>query len=251
MPSYMTDSEKLLASPRAQALSVKCVSADGLAASLGVLSPAQRSFAEATGFKAQAGRLLLLPDASGKPELALLGMGSDPDPMLAGRLPAELPEGTYRLEDAPEPELAAFAFLAGAYRFSRYRKSDAAKVRLVPPRGVDAARLQRLARSVFLARDLINTAAGEMGPAELEAAARVVAKRHGAKIAVTTGEALLKQNFPMIHAVGRASTRAPRLIDMTWGPAKAPKVTLVGKGVCFDTGGLDLKTSAGMLMMKP
>ena len=132
MPSYMTDSEKLLASPRAQALSVKCVSADGLAASLGVLSPAQRSFPEATGFKAQAGRLLLLPDASGKPELALLGMGSDPDPMLAGRLPAELPEGTYRLEDAPEPELAAFAFLAGAYRFSRYRKSDAAKVRRHP-----------------------------------------------------------------------------------------------------------------------
>ncbi|MGE0230365.1 MAG: hypothetical protein AB7S46_01130, partial [Flavobacteriaceae bacterium] len=240
MPAYLTDPDKHLASPRAKALPVRCVNVDGLEDCLAALTPAQRRFAGATGFKAQSGRLLLLPDEGGKPALALFGMGSDPDPMLAGRLPAELPEGVYRLEDAPEPDLAAFAFLAGAYRFNRYRKAEAAKVSLAPASGLDTARLKRLTRGVYLARDLINTAAGEMGPAELESAARVLAKRHGARIAVTTGDALLKQNFPMIHAVGRASTRAPRLIDMIWGPARAPKVTLVGKGVCFDTGGLDL-----------
>jgi leucyl aminopeptidase len=103
---------------------------------------------------------------------------------------------------------------------------------------------------VFLARDLINTPANDMGPAELAEAARLLAEHHGAKFSQIVGDALLKANYPLIHAVGRASPRAPRLIDFSWGPKNAPKVTLVGKGVCFDSGGLDLKPSSGMLMMK-
>lgn len=118
------------------------------------------------------------------------------------------------------------------------------------PPGVDAARLLTIAEGAYLARDLINTPANDMGPAALEQAARTLAARHGAEISVTAGDALLDANFPMIHAVGRAAAEAPRLIDLCWGDPAHPKVSLVGKGVCFDTGGLDLKPAAGMRLMK-
>jgi leucyl aminopeptidase len=162
-----------------------------------------------------------------------------------------LPNGTYRFANAPhDARLGALAFALGRYRFARYRKNESPQVRLVVPDGVDGADLARMAEGVALARDLINTPANDMGPAELEGAVRTLAARHGATVSAITGDDLLEQNLPLIHAVGRASDRAPRLIDLRWGNANAPKITLVGKGVCFDTGGLDLKPDSAMLLMK-
>jgi leucyl aminopeptidase len=213
-----------------------------------------RQFAEANGFSAKPGKHLTLPAADGVIAQVLFGIEDDTaksrDPFRAGSLPGLLPAGTYRFANAlHDPRLAALAFALGSYRFGRYRKTDNPDVKLVPPDGVDAAELARIVDAAFLARDLINTPSNDMGPAELETAAREVAQRFGAKFGCIEGHDL-KQNFPLIHAVGMASTRAPRLIDFTWGDASHPKVTLVGKGVCFDTGGLDLKPSSGMLIMK-
>src|SRR5581483_5403200 len=168
-----------------------------------------------------------------------------------GALPGLLPAGTYRFANAPhDTRLAALAFALGCYRFNRYRKGDVPDVKLVPPEGVDAADVARMAQAAGLARDLVNTPPNDMGPAELEHAAQELAKRYGASFDCIVGDNLTRQNFPLIHAVGMASTRAPRLIDFSWGDPAHPKVTLVGKGVCFDTGGLDLKPSSGMLIMK-
>ena len=178
---------------------------------------------------------------------------AEKNPFLPGLLPGLLPAGTYRFANAPhDMRLAALAFALGSYRFSRYRKAPDKAVRLVVPEGVDGAELTRTAEAVALARDLVNTPANDMGPAELEAAARALGKQHGAKFRSIVGDELLKQNFPLIHAVGRAAerARAPRLIELRWGKAGDPKVTLVGKGVCFDTGGLDLKPESAMLLMK-
>src|SRR5207342_3596266 len=135
----------------------------------------------------------------------------------------------------------------GAYRFIRYGK-PANEVRLEVPEQTDAADLSRIVEAVYLARDLINTPTNDMGPRELADAAAALAARHGAAIGVTVGDDLLEHNFPLIHAVGRAAAFAPRLIDMSWGNPAAPKVTLVGKGVCFDTGGLDIKPDSAMLL---
>jgi leucyl aminopeptidase len=213
-----------------------------------------RQFADANGFAAKPGKCLILPAADGAIAQVIFGIEEDSaksrDPFRSGALPGLLPAGTYRFANAPhDARLAALAFALGSYRFARYRKVDSPEVRLVPPDGVDAAELARMAEAAFLARDLINTPSNDMGPADLETAARDVAKRFGAKFGCIEGHEL-KQNFPLIHAVGMASTRAPRLIDFSWGDAAHPKVTLVGKGVCFDTGGLDLKPSSGMLIMK-
>ena len=136
------------------------------------------------------------------------------------------------------------------YRFSRYVAPKAERARLCAPKGVDAARLARIVRAVVMGRDLVNTPANDMGPEALAAAALELAERHGATSRVVVGGALLTENFPLIHAVGRASAQTPRLVDFVHGPEDALKVTLVGKGVCFDTGGLDIKPSSGMLPMK-
>ncbi|HKU04655.1 MAG TPA: leucyl aminopeptidase family protein [Bradyrhizobium sp.] len=213
-----------------------------------------RQFAEANGFAAKPGKCLILPAADGKIAQVLFGIEEESarsrDPFRAGTLPGLLPAGLYRFANAPhDARLAALAFALGSYRFARYRKVDNPEVRLVPPDGVDAAELTRMAEATYLARDLINTPSNDMGPAELEAAARDVAKRFGARFNSIAGDELAK-GFPLIHAVGMASSRAPRLIDFSWGDPSHPKVTLVGKGVCFDTGGLDLKPSSGMLIMK-
>ena len=144
----------------------------------------------------------------------------------------------------------ALAWALGTYAFTRYKKPKKRALKLVLPPGVDGEEISRVAAGIFLARDLINTPPNDMGPAELAAAAEVLAKRHGAKFSVVTGAALLKKNYPLIHAVGQGSARAPRLIELLWGDPRAPKVTLVGKGVCFDTGGYDLKPASGMATMK-
>jgi len=214
-----------------------------------------RAFVKASGFEPRPGRHLILPSNSGTGG-ALFGLEAKADganAFLPGLLAGVLPEGTYRFANAPhDTRLAALAFALGAYRFTRYRKTKSKAVRLVVPDGVDAADLSRIAEGMTLARDLINTPPNDMGPADLEAAARDLAKQHGAKVRVIAGDNLLKQNFPLIHAVGRAAdpTRAPRLIELRWGRSGDPKVTLVGKGVCFDTGGLDLKPDNAMLLMK-
>jgi leucyl aminopeptidase len=213
-----------------------------------------RAFVKAADFEPKPGRHLILPGSNGTGGV-LFGLDREKDhnAFLPGLLPAVLPAGTYRFANAPhDARLAALAFALGAYRFTRYRKSKDRAVRLALPEGVDGEELSRIAEGVTLARDLINTPANDMGPAELEAAARALATQHGAKFRSIVGDDLKKQNFPLIHAVGRAAdpSRAPRLIELRWGKPGDPKVTLVGKGVCFDTGGLDIKPDSAMLLMK-
>ncbi len=218
--------------------------------------PAQaRQFAIANGFAAKPGACLTLPAADGGIAQVVFGLedanGKSRDLFRPGLLPGLLPAGTYRFANAPhDTRLAALAFALGSYRFSRYRKAETPDVKLVPPDGIDVAAVTRMAEAAYLARDLINTPANDMGPEELAAAARALAERFGATFNCIVGDDLTRQNFPLIHAVGMASPRAPRLIDFSWGNPSHPKVTLVGKGVCFDSGGLDLKPSSGMLIMK-
>ena len=191
-------------------------------------------------------------------ERALIGRGSPEararERFALGRGASRLPEGTYRVEgplDAPEAREMALGWLLEGIRFGRYREQPAATARLVAPGGVDAAHIERLAAAEQLTRGLIDTPACDMGPSDLEAAARDLATAFGARTVVTAGDALLDANLPMIHAVGRAAAphRAPRLIDLSWG-GEGPRLTLVGKGVCFDTGGLDIKPAASMGLMK-
>jgi leucyl aminopeptidase len=218
--------------------------------------PAQaRQFADANGFAGKPGACLTLPGADGQLAGVLFGIedgaAKSRDPFRPGALPGLLPAGVYRFANAPhDMRLATLAFALGRYRFGRYRKAEAPDVRLVPPDGIDAAEIIRMTEAATLARDLINTPSNDMGPAELAQAAKEVATRFGARFDCIVGDDLLARNFPLIHAVGMASSRAPRLIELNWGDPAHPKVTLVGKGVCFDTGGLDLKPSGGMLLMK-
>ena len=212
------------------------------------------AFAKAAGFEGKPGQSLMMPGGGGKLAAVLFGLETAADPtknlFLPGRLAGLLPAGSYRFANAPhDTKLAALAFALGAYDFARYRKGSARPVKLRPPSGVDAKELSAIVEAVTLARDLINTPSNEMGPAELEAAAKKLAKTHRAKFATVTGPNLAK-GFPLVQAVGGGSARAPRLIDFSWGNPRQPKVTLVGKGLCFDTGGLDIKNDAGMLNMK-
>ncbi|MER9460233.1 M17 family metallopeptidase [Mesorhizobium sp. M0387] len=231
------------------ALPVHLVARDGLEA-LG-LSPSMAAWAAANGFSGEAGRTLAVPGDNGSLAGALFGVGDGEGALAVGMLARALPEGDWHFAAAPaEPELAVIALVLGGYVFTRYGKKSGKALRFALPLGVDPGRVRGIADGVFLARDLVNTPTSDMGPDELEKAVRTLAATHKAEVSVIKGDDLLKQNFPMIHAVGRASVGAPRLIDMVWGPEGAPKVTLVGKGVCFDTGGLDIKPSSGMLLMK-
>jgi leucyl aminopeptidase len=219
------------------------------------LDGAGRTFAEAAGFEPKAGRHLLLAAADGSLAGVLFALEDPANPLKdlfrPGALADLLPQGSYRFANTPhDARLAALAFALGGYRFTRYRAPDGRHPCLELPAGVDGDDLTRIVEGVCLARDLINTPANDMGPQDLEHAARALAARHGASTQVIVGDDLLKQNFPLIHAVGRAADRPPRLIDITWGEPSHPKVTLIGKGVCFDTGGLDIKSDAGMLNMK-
>jgi leucyl aminopeptidase len=213
------------------------------------------SLVSASGFSGAAGALAALPDAKGGIAAWVLGLGDNKDAFALAAAAEKLPDGLYRLGEVPDicgGANAALAWLMGGYNFDRYKKKSLPKARLVAPQGVDGGEISRIAENLFLARDLVNTPANDMGPAELESAARALAKRHGAKLSVTSGAALT-ENYPLIAAVGAASPRAPRLIELSWTPSNkrgGPLVTLVGKGVCFDSGGLDLKPSSAMLTMK-
>jgi leucyl aminopeptidase len=238
----------------AQAIPIWFVTKETYAQVRDALDAPARAFATSAAFEPKPGHVLLLPGKDGALSGVLFGLEAADkvlDRFLPGRLPGMLPPGTYRFANAPhDARLAALAFALGGYKFTRYRKADANTVTLALSNEIDGADLSRIAEGVALARDLINTPANDLGPAELEDAARTLAGRHGATARAIVGDDLLTQNFPLIHAVGRASPRAPRLVDFAWGDPAAPKITLVGKGVCFDTGGLDLKPSSGMLTMK-
>jgi leucyl aminopeptidase len=245
----------LLAPADADARPIHLVTEEAWPAAAEGLPRLARGFAQAQGFKPAPGRHLVLPDEGGGIGGVLFGVDGPgakrPDPFLVGKLPTLLPEGAYRFASPPpDPELATLAWLMGAYAFSRYKARPDKAVRLMPPDGVDAGEIARVARAVALGRDLVNTPANDLGPDGIEAAARALAERHGAEIACVVGDELLARNFPLIHAVGRASATAPRLVELRWGRAGAPRVAIVGKGVSFDTGGLNLKPESAMLLMK-
>ena len=204
-------------------------------------------------FKPEAGSFRRLPDARGKLNRALVIIHDTPQLWDLAALPLGLPEGTYKLVTALPPDAATLLSLGwalGSYQFTRYRKPPRAAAKLVWPEGADKTAVLAQATAIARGRDLITTPAEDMGPAELVAAVQEVGKAHKARARLILGDTLLKENFPLVHVVGRASSRAPRLVELRWGETKHPRVTLVGKGVCFDTGGLDIKPSSGMLLMK-
>ncbi|MBE7183164.1 MAG: leucyl aminopeptidase family protein [Methylobacterium mesophilicum] len=210
-------------------------------------------WARANGFSGKSGEVLVLPGPDGGILGALFGTGADGEGASLdwGALARALPNGDWRFAQAPrDPALAALGLALGGYRFTRYGKKPGETLRWALPEGADAEWVARVADGVVLARDLVNTPTSDMGPDKLEEAVRDLAAKHGASVEATVGDALLEKNFPMIHAVGRASAVAPRLVDLRWGDENHPRVTLVGKGVCFDTGGLDIKPASSMLLMK-
>jgi leucyl aminopeptidase len=227
---------------------------------LAELPTTARAWLEATAWKVVPGKVALVPSEAGGVAGAVLGLGpgsgADRMPLAAGALPGALPEGAWSFAGPLEdPRLATVAFGMGAYRFERYKeKKRNALPSLVCPKGVDRDEAVRIVEGLWRARDLINTPASDLGPEDLAAAAIALAKEHGAKSSVIVGEALLEKSYPMIHAVGRASSRPPCLVDISWsrkeGRKDAPRITLIGKGICFDTGGLDIKPSSAMLLMK-
>jgi leucyl aminopeptidase len=240
---------------RARPLSL--VTAAGAKAWIRKQSATTRDWLEAAGFAGKMGDLALLPTASGRGAVGAVtifaGDGGTEDFWRLAALPTRLPAATWKLEGAPDAaiaERAAIAWGIGAYRFDRYRKPARAPARLVAPGGVDRHAVDRIVEANGFVRDLVNTPAQDMGPAELADAARAMAEELGMTARVVVGDALLQEGHRLIHAVGRGSSRAPRLIDLAWGDAKHPRITLVGKGVCFDSGGLDLKPADGMKLMK-
>src|ERR1700727_2812981 len=222
-------------------------------------SPLARQWLVEQNFKAEKHRVVLLPDANGGLAAAVAGLGKRLGELSlwhAAGLAERLPVRRFRFAQeftAAEATQLALGFAYGAYRFDRYRSSKSELASLDPPPNADMAYVANAAESLRMARDWINTPAGDFGPAQLAAAARQVADRHQAGVKEWGGEDLLAANFPAIHAGGRASSEAPRLVELRWAPSGAeayPCVTLIGKGVCFDSGGLDIKPSSGMALMK-
>ncbi len=246
--------EPIVAASDEVAIPIRLVTSAEAETALAALAPPLRAQASLAKFAGKAGEVVVLTSEVG-PVQVMAGLGDGAAVMALRALPAKLPPGLFALTPSGGIELAdvALAFALGAYRFDRYRKGGREPgARLVAPDGADLAELHAVAHACALARDMVNTPANDMGPRQMETIAREVAESFGARISVVTGDRLLEENYPAVHAVGRAATaeRAPRMIELSWGEAGRPLVALVGKGVVFDTGGLDIKPSASMRQMK-
>lgn len=240
-------------SPPARAVPITVVDRAAFAELAPSLPPATQAWLATLGFEGQADSHALIPGADGTLAAVFAGVAHAAHPFALAALPLALPAGQYRLDAAGlplQPEAAAMSWALGGYRFDLYKPARRAPAELVLKPGHEAERGLALATAIAATRDLVNTPAEHLGPAELAAAAELVARQHGAKFSQIVGDALLKKGFPAIHAVGRASTRSPRLIELNWGNPKHPRLSLVGKGVCFDSGGLDIKSADGMRQMK-
>ena len=236
-----------------KAIPILATDAKHLAKLLQALSPVERRWAESSSFDGAAGSFAIVPDAKGGIARVLAGVRDGDDPWSLAGLPLKLPRGRYTLGKGPvriAPETAAFAWDLGGYQFTRYRKAKRkpADLQLEPAARVREA--LEMAQAVRLVRDLVNTPAEDMGPEQLSDAARGEADLFGGEFDEWVGDELVAQNFPAIHTVGRAASRAPRLLEIHWGNPRHPRLAVVGKGVCFDSGGLDLKTAEGMRLMK-
>ena len=244
---------QLHTTPPAKAIPITPVDSAGFAALAARLPAPTRAWLQTVGFTGAPDTHALVPDGQGRLGQVFAGAARADHPFALAALPTALPEGDYRLSGdglAVAPEQAALSWELGAYEFDLYRARRRAPARLHLADGPDAQRGLAQAMAIAATRDLVNTPAEHMGPQELAGAARLVARQHGARFREVVGDALLKKNFPAIHAVGRASTRAPRLIELNWGRPRDPLLCLVGKGVCFDSGGLDIKPPEGMRQMK-
>jgi leucyl aminopeptidase len=249
----------LRATAGADSVPLTPVTKDGLESWLSGQPATMRAWVTGTGFKGEPGKTALLPGPDGGLGRVLVGTETTPDIWAYAGLATSLPAGAYHIDadlDRETATRAALGWALGCYAFTRYKSGNGNSgngktfATLAWPETADRPAVERIATATYLVRDLINTPSSDMGPAELAAAAEALGAEFEAKVKVITGDDLLRKNYPAVHAVGRASTREPRLIDLRWGLKDAPRVTLVGKGVCFDTGGLDLKPSSGMLLMK-
>lgn len=220
---------------------------------LKTLTATQRRWVEASDFEGRAHTHCTVPGAKGGIELVLTGVRDDDDPWALAHLPLKLAPGHYALGKGPVAigeDKAAFGWALGSYQFTRYKKARRKPADLQLIHAEKVTRALGLAEAVKLVRDLVNTPAEDMGPEVLSDIVREQAELFGAEFDEWVGDELLAQNFPAIHAVGRAATRAPRLLELNWGNPKHPRLAIVGKGVCFDTGGLDIKGAEGMRLMK-
>lgn len=245
----------LISAPEAESpIAILAVSPQTLDDVLSDLGDAAQQWAKVHDFQAVAGASLIVPAESEAGSAVLIGLGEEgalPSAFSLGALAGSLPAGDYQLEESfPDQEQGILGFALSSYRFTEYRKNGKAQPRLIVPDDVDMARLDAVLEGVKLARDLINRPPNDLGPEELASEIETVFAKHGGKGSVIVGDDLLETGFPMVHAVGCASARAPRLADYTWGDESNPKVTLVGKGVVFDTGGLDIKPASAMTLMK-
>ncbi|MEE9272643.1 MAG: leucyl aminopeptidase family protein [Robiginitomaculum sp.] len=230
---------------------------DILEATLSRFSVVQKTYISAQGFRGKAGQLVSVPDENGAIGLILFGAGHDNgfdnSAMRAGSLGSKLTQGFYTIAEKPDDWPAAVLAIAwgmGAYKFTKYLKRDALPPKLVLGEDVSGAEIKAIVKALHRGRDMINTGAGDMGPKAMQSIAQGVADAHGAKLTAVIGDDLLAQNYPMIYAVGRAAHEAPRLIEINWGDDTHPRLSLVGKGITFDTGGLNLKSAVGMRIMK-
>ncbi len=244
--------DHLVARADAKTMPLTPLTTEALSEWLPLQSAAYAKWIGATEFAAEVGKICLLPSDNGGLDRALLGVNALDDLWSYAGAASGLPPGRYRIDpplSATAATQAALGWALGCYSFDRYKKRTGMPAHLVWPKSADKAYVSLATQGIALTRDLINTPANHMGPEDLADAARVLAKQHKAKLTILVGDQLLKKGYPAVHAVGRASSRLPRLIDLTWG-RKGPRVTLVGKGVCFDSGGLDLKSASGMKLMK-
>jgi leucyl aminopeptidase len=243
------------ASPTSDATPVWLVSPENWHTVKSTIGATAAAFAERCGFEPKAGRMQLLPGAAGVLAGVLFGIDEPNaptrDPFAPGKLATSLPQGVYRFANTPpDADLAALGFLLALYRYDRFKADKAPKPQLIGPDAVDAIRIQRIAEAIVYGRDLVNTPANALGPDALEQEAVKLAEHFDASVTMVRGEELVAARFPLVYAVGRAGAEAPRIVDFSWGREDAPKVAIIGKGVTFDTGGLDIKPASGMELMK-